>query len=210
MDLTITFLLIIFTSLISWQGFNRYDILDRLKHSPSREMNGKEFYRLLTSGFLHADGIHLLVNMFVLYSFGSYIESYVISLFGAVQGRVIFVLLYLLNIVFANIPTMMKHRDNPAFSSIGASGAVSGMVFIFILLQPWATLNLFFFIPVPAIIAGIIYLVYSSWEARKERGRIDHSAHFAGAIAGMLMIILLNRRIVNDFIERLVADFPLS
>ncbi len=209
MGVSITLIIIIFTSLISWQGFNNYQVIDRLKHHPVREVGAKEYYRLLTSGFVHADWMHLMVNMFVLYSFGEYIENYVISIFGNIQGRIIFLVMYMLNIIIANLPTTMRHQNNPSFSSIGASGAVSGMVFIFILLQPWAILNLFFIIPVPAIIAGIIYLIYSSWEARKERGRIDHSAHFAGALAGMLMIILLNREIINDFFTKLIADFPL-
>lgn len=209
MDLSITLIIIIFTALISFQGFNRYDLIDKLKHSPYREKHGKEYYRVLTSGFLHADWTHLLINMFVLYSFGNYIESYIISLFGNPSGKIIYLVMYLLNIILANIPTMIRQSQNPSFSSIGASGAVSGIIFIFILLQPWSILYLFFVIPVPAIIAGIGYLFYSSWAANKGHGRLDHSAHFAGAIAGMLMIIILNRQIAGDFLDRLIADFPL-
>lgn len=209
MDISITLIIIIFTGLISMQGFNRYDLIDRLKHSPYREASGKEYYRLLTSGFLHADWVHLLINMFVLYSFGNYIEAYITSLFGDPAGKIIYLILYLLNIIIANIPTMLKQRHNPSFSSIGASGAVSGIIFIFILLNPWAILYLFFIIPVPAIIAGIGYLIYSSWAANKGHGRLDHSAHFAGAIAGMVMMVILDRQIFNDFLYRLVADFPL-
>lgn len=210
MGFSITLIIILFTGLISYQGFNRYEFIDRLKHSPSKESGTKEYYRLLTSGFVHADWTHLLVNMFVLYSFGGYIENYIISLFGNTPGRLIFLSVYLLNIMLANIPTLLRHKNNPSFSSIGASGAVSGMVFIFILLQPWAILNLFFVIPVPAIIAGVGYLIYSSWAANKGHGRIDHSAHFAGAVAGMAMIIILNNQILGDFLYKLVADFPLK
>ncbi len=209
MGLTITLLIIIFTGIISYQGFGRYETIDRLKHSPYRESSAKEYYRLLTSGFVHADWTHILVNMFVLYSFGTYIEDYIINEFGKTQGRIFFTLLYLLNIILANIPTALKHKHNPGFSSIGASGAVSGIVFIFILLQPWSILYLFFIIPVPAIIAGIGYLIYSSWAANKGHGRLDHSAHFAGAIAGMLMMILLKKEILGNFFYNLVHDFPL-
>jgi membrane associated rhomboid family serine protease len=209
MDLSITLLIIVFTTLVSYQGFSRYDVIDRLKHSPARASAGGEYYRMLTSGFVHADWTHLLVNMFVLYSFGGYIESYIVREFGNVPGRIIYLGLYLLNIVFANIPTAVRHKHNPGFSSIGASGAVSGIIFIFILLQPWSILYLFFIIPVPAIIAGIGYLIYSSWAANHGHGRLDHSAHFAGATAGMLMIILLRREIINDFFFKLVHDFPL-
>ncbi len=207
--ISITLIIIIFTSLISYQGFTRYDLIDRLKHSPYREAKGKEYFRLLTSGFMHADWTHLLVNMFVLYSFGEFIESFIIHEFGPGRGRIIFVLLYVLNIILANIPTAIQHREHPGFASIGASGAVSGIVFMFILLQPWSKLLLFFVIPVPAIIAGIAYLFYSSWAANKGHGRIDHSAHFAGAIAGMAMIILLKKEIITHFFNSLIRDFPI-
>lgn len=208
MTVSITLLCIIFTSLISYQGFVRHDVIDRLKHHPVREVNGKEWYRLLTSGFVHADWIHLLVNMYVLYSFGEYIESFIIRDFGETQGRIIFILMYLLNIILANIPTTFQHRDHPGFSSIGASGAVSGIVFMFILLQPWATLTLFFIIPVPAVLVGIGYLAYSSWAANQGHGRLDHAAHFAGALSGMLMLILLKKEIVTEFIHKLIHEFP--
>jgi membrane associated rhomboid family serine protease len=208
-QISITLLIIAFTVIVSMQAFGNYGILDKLRHHPVRESGMREYYRLLSSGFVHADWMHLIINMFVLYNFGEMIEAYVIHLFGAAKGRVIFLLLYLLNIVLANLPTAFRHRHDPGFSSIGASGAVSGMVFIFILLQPWAMLYFFFIIPVPAIIAGIGYLAYSSWAANHGHGRIDHSAHFAGAVAGMAMIILLDHRIVPEFLHRLVSGFPL-
>lgn len=209
MGLTVTILIIGFTCLISYQGFANYNIIDRLKHFPARELEFKEYYRLLTGGFVHADWTHLIINMFVLYSFGSFIESFLVGMHGATKGRIIFVVLYLLNIILANIPTSIKHKNNYGFSSIGASGAVSGIVFIFILLNPWSMLLLFFIIPVPAIIMGIGYLLYSSWAAKKGQGRLDHSAHFAGAIAGMAMILLLHHEIIHVFLRKLVDDFPL-
>ncbi len=209
MDISITLLIILFTSFISYQGFSRYDIIDRLKQYPYREMHTKEYYRLLTSGFVHADWTHLLVNMFVLYGFGEYIESYLVHQFGTPKGQITYLILYLLNIILANLPTTFRQAQNPGFSSIGASGAVSGMVFIYILLNPWSILYLFFIIPVPAIIAGVGYLAYSSWAANKGHGRLDHSAHFAGALAGMAMIILIHQEIVADFFHKLVSDFPL-
>jgi membrane associated rhomboid family serine protease len=208
MGITVTLLIIIFTSLVSYQGFNRYSVIDRLKHYPARETGAKEYYRLLTSGFVHADWTHLLVNMYVLYSFGEYIEKFVVGEFGRIPGRIIFLVLYLLNIILANVPTLMSKKTTGTFSSIGASGAVSGIVFIFILMEPWATLTLFFIIPVPAIIMGVGYLAYSSWAASHGHGRIDHSAHFAGAIAGIVMIILLKKELVTLFFQRLIHDFP--
>ncbi len=207
-NLTITFLIILFTGLVSYQGFSNYHLIDRWKHYPYREASQKEWYRMLTSGFIHADWIHLLVNMYVLYSFGVMIESYLIGWYGAATGRVLFLVVYLLNIVLANLPTMSRQRHNPGFSSIGASGAVSGLLFMYILLNPWAMFGLFFIIPVPAVLLGAGYLIYSSWAANKGHGRLDHSAHFAGALAGMAMIILIHHAVLDDFFNKLVSDFP--
>ncbi len=208
MNISVTLVIIAFTSLISIQGFSKYAVIDRLKHFPAKMAANGEYYRLLTSGFVHADWVHLLINMFVLYSFGSVIESYILNAFGVMEGRIIFLVLYMLNIILANVPTAIRYKHNPGFSSIGASGAVSGMVFIFILLDPWARLYLFLIIPIPAIIAGAGYLIYSSYAASHEHGRLDHAAHFAGAISGMLMIILLKKEILSVFFFRLIHDFP--
>jgi len=196
-NLSITLVIILFTGFISYQGFRQYGWIDRLRHSPYQESRQKEWYRLLTSGFIHADWVHLMVNMFVLYSFGIAVEDYIVASFGSVKGVLMYIGIYVMTIIFANIPTLIRHKNNPGFASIGASGAVSGILFIFILMQPWATLLLFFIIPVPAIIAGVGYLIYSSWAARQGRGRIDHSAHFAGALAGMILMILLKPDILH-------------
>ena len=207
--LTITLLIILFTVLVSYQGFTNYHMVDRWKHYPYRESRSKEWYRILTSGFVHADWIHLLVNMYVLYSFGGYIESTFSAWLGNASGRLVFLLAYLLNIILANIPTTYRQINNPGFSSIGASGAISGLLFMTILLNPWAMFQLFFIIPIPAVLLGAGYLVYSSMAANKGQGRLDHSAHFAGALAGMALIILIHHEILDDFFRKLVTDFPL-
>jgi len=208
-NLTITLLIIVFTGLVSFQGFSNYHLIDRWKHYPYRESQQKEWYRMLTSGFVHADWIHLLVNMYVLFSFGSYIESNIVNWYGNVGGRLIFLLVYMLNIILANIPTTFRQIHNPGFSSIGASGAISGLLFMTILFNPWSMFQLFFIIPIPAVLLGAGYLIYSSMAANKGQGRLDHSAHFAGALAGMALIILIHHEIVVDFFRKLVTDFPL-
>jgi len=207
--ITVTLLIIVFTCLVSYQGFSNYNLINRWKHFPYQESRHKEWFRLLTSGFVHADWVHLLVNMYVLYSFGSMIESYILSWYGNAAGRILFLVVYLANIILANIPTTTRQMNNPGFSSIGASGAVSGLLFMYILLDPWAMFGLFFVIPVPAVILGAGYLIYSSWAAKKGQGRLDHSAHFAGAIAGMAMLILIHHEVLSDFFRRLTTEFPL-
>jgi membrane associated rhomboid family serine protease len=180
--MTITLILIIVTALISWQAFSNRDMFYKLMHHPYQEMRDKQYYRWFTSIFLHGSTMHLFINMFVLYQFGTIVEQYFLSLFGEMMGRLNFLLLYLLSGIFADIPTYFKHKNNQMFSSVGASGAVSGILFAYVIFDPWAMLLLFFIIPVPAIIAAVLYLVYSSYASRKGGDNIDHDAHFYGAV----------------------------
>ena len=208
MELNLTTLLVIFTCLISIPAFGNPEWINRGRHFPYLESRNNEYYRWLTSGFLHGGWIHLLINMFVLWQFGTIVEYYYNELFGNTTGPWLYLLIYLLTIVLANIPTYIKHRDNSSYSSIGASGAVSGIVVIYILFQPWQMLYLYGIIPIPGILAGIGYLWYSSWASKNMEGNIDHDAHFYGAIFGMVFTIALKPGIFTAFLERLVSDFP--
>ena len=207
--MSLTLIIIIITSLISYQALNNREVFIKLQHHPYSEQRNKEYYRLLTSGFVHGSWMHLIINMFVLYQFGEYVEKRFILEFGETFGRLNYLILYLLTIVFADIPTYLKHRNNPGFASIGASGAVSGILFVFVLFLPWNMLLLFFIIPVPAIIAAIGYLVYSSWASNNTQDHIDHEAHFYGAIFGLGFAVLLEPRWISLFIDKLIYDFPL-
>ncbi len=206
--MSITLVIIIVTALISYQALNNPSMQAQLYHSPHREAHHGEYYRFITSGFVHGSLPHLLINMFVFYQFGQIVEAYFVNIFGEMLGRLNFVLLYVLTIAFGDFPTFIKHKDNPNFASVGASGAVSGVLFAFILFDPWAMLGLFFVIPCPAIIAAVLYLVYSSWASRNQAGRIDHDAHFYGAIFGMLFTIVLKPSIFSVFLQRLTDGFP--
>ena len=145
--------------------------------------------------------------MFVLYEFGRRIEIYYLDFFGLQMGRMMYVAMYLLTIIAGDIPTLIKHRDNPNYGSIGASGAVSGILFIYILIHPWHTLSLYVIIPIPAIIAGIGYLWYSSWSSKRGTDRIDHLAHFYGAWLGMLFTVAFKPSLILDFVES-VSQVP--
>ncbi len=209
--MSITLVIVIITALISFQAFNNQGLFNKLKHFPYVEQRQGEWYRLLTSGFVHADWIHLGINMFVFYEFGRLIEQLFIqeSLFGPIKGRIVFILLYLLGIVFASLPSFAKHKDNPHYSAIGASGAVSGILFAYIIFFPWSTLRLYGIIPIPAIIAGIAYLVYSSWAGKKGGDNIGHDAHFYGALFGFIFTILMKPSLFLLFINQLINNFPL-
>lgn len=206
--MSLTLIIVILTSLISYNCFQDRGRFASLLHSPYQEKKSNQYYRWLTSGFLHGSMGHLLINMYVLFMFGELIERNFLAIFGEVMGRLNFLLLYLLTVIFANIPTFLLHKNNPNFSSVGASGGVSGLVFVFILFYPWEMLYLFFIIPCPAILAGILYLVYSSWAAKKGTDRIDHVAHFAGAVFGFLFTIILEPEIFTNFLIRLQTNVP--
>ncbi len=201
--MSITLMLIIFIGLISYMAFNDREKFYRLMHIPYVEAREKQYYRWLTSIFVHANMTHLLINLFVFYSFGQVVEQVFVVMFGELFGRLNFLLLFLLSGIFADIPTFLKHRNNPSFSSVGASGAISGVMLASVLFDPWQTWLLFFIIPVWAIVAAILYLVYSSYASRQEGSFIDHDAHFYGAVFGLLFTLVLKPTLLPYFLNEL-------
>ncbi len=206
--MSISIALCIVTGLISYQGFQNRSIVEKLKHHPTTEHQNKEYYRMLSSGFVHGGWLHLIINLFVLWQFGPVVEYEYQRIFGLVLGPLMFLFMYLSAIVIADIPTYIKHKNNPSFAAIGASGAVSGVVFAYILFHPWAQLALYGIIPFRAILGGIAYLVYSSWASKNRSDGIDHSAHFTGAMYGMLFTMVLCPDVAQSFISELVDGFP--
>lgn len=206
--MSITLLIVILTGYISYQAFNRADMFYKLNHSPYRELHQQEYHRLLTAGFVHGDFTHLFVNLFVLWSFGGFVEKMFLNIFGETMGRINFLLLYTLTIVFANIPTYFKHRGNPNFISVGASGGISGLVFASLIFQPWGNIYLFFIVPMPAIVFGVVYLIYSNYASRNLSDRIDHDAHFYGAVFGFLLTVLLKPSLFGAFLNNLLENHP--
>lgn len=208
MNLDVNTVIVILTCLVSILCFNNRTLFNRLKHYPVIEASQGQYFRWLTSGFVHANYLHLFVNMFVLYQFGRVVEYDLVLHFGHVGGGVLYAITYLLTIIMADVPTFYKHRNNPSFASVGASGGVSGILLIYIMLHPWSMLGLYLVIPVPAIIFGVMYLWYSSWAAKNQGGNIDHDAHFYGAVAGVLIAIITRPSIFSEFINKLINNFP--
>jgi membrane associated rhomboid family serine protease len=164
-------------------------------------------YRFFTHAFVHADWIHLFVNMFVLYSFGTAVESFFGEIFGN-KGIVYFIILYLGGILFSSLPSYGKHQSNPYYSSIGASGAVCAVLFSSILIQPMAGIGLLFIpIHIPAFIFGPLYLTYEAYGSKKLNDNIGHDAHFWGAIYGIVITLIFNYRIGIMFIEQIKGVF---
>ncbi len=206
-NMSITEILVIIIFLVSLYAFGKPDIINRFKHYPYREKHNKEYYRMITSGFLHGGWLHLLINMFVMWEFGNIVERYYILEFGATSGKLFYLLLFFLAIVAGDLPTYFKYADQKGFASIGASGAVSAIVFVFIIMEPWQMLYLYGIVPIPAIVGGVAYLVYSQWASNKSGGRIDHQAHIFGALFGMLFTILLAPHLLLEFFTKLFGFF---
>jgi len=194
--------------MVSIPCFKNRELLNQLKHYPVAEHGAGEYYRLISSGFLHGSWWHLGINMFVLHEFGRTVERVFTAQYGEAIGRSIFLVAYLLMIVIGDLPTFFKHKNNPSYSSIGASGAVSGMLFMYIMLYPWRNLYLYFAIPIPAIIFGVLYLVYSSWSSKNQRDMIDHDAHYYGALSGVLLMIVLIPSSLGVFFREIVDGLP--
>jgi len=195
----LTLALIAVTVLVSWLAFNNPRLLDRLILWPPAITRRHQYDRLLTHGFIHADFQHLLFNMITLYFFGRLVEHW----FVPYIGRIGFVLFYLSALLVAILPTYLRHRNDSGYRSLGASGAVSAVLFAFILVQPWSLIFVFF-LPVPAIVYGVLYVGYSVWMDRQGHDNVNHSAHLWGAGYGILFTLLMEPRVATSFLARLL------
>lgn len=204
-NMSITDILAVIIIVISLIAFNKPEIIQKYKHYPYLEKRNKEYHRMISSGFLHGGWLHLLINVFVLWQFGQIVENQYLLWFGSTNGTILYLLLFFLTIIAADMPTYIKHKDNPRYSSIGASGAVSGIVFVFILMAPWHMLYLYGILPIPAIVGGVAYLGYSQWASKHSRAPIDHDAHIYGALFGMLFTIILKPGLAIEFWSKFIS-----
>lgn len=205
--MVITWIIIVITTVASLIAFNRNDLFNRWKFNPYQVLHAKQWYRFLTYGILHADWFHLIINMFVLYSFGEQVEFFMKYYFGA-KGLLFFVLLYVGGICLSVIPSFEKHKKHIWYNAVGASGAVSAVVFSSIIFWPSSKIGLLLLpIPIPASIFGILYLIFSAYMARRASDNIGHDAHFWGAIYGVLFTIALKPSLALSFYYQLLHSF---
>lgn len=196
-----TQIIVVLTAIISIIAIYNHDIMYRLIFNPYMISERGQWYRFITSGFIHADWMHLIINMFVLWSFGKVVESYYNEIF-AEKGTWYFILLYLGGIVISITPSYKRHKHNAGYNGLGASGAVSAVLFAAILFQPLQNIYLYGFIKLPAIVVGVVYLVYSFYMGRKGGDNVNHDAHFWGAVYGVIFTIALKPTIFMYFIDQ--------
>ena len=187
----ITITIIIITSLISYQAFRDHSLADKLIFQPAAVRDG-QWFRLLTYGLLHADFTHLLFNMFTFYLFGSSIEAIFKGYLGTAPGSMAFLMLYIGGLVFSILPTYLKQKDNYYYKGLGASGAVSAVVFAYILINPMNFMGIFLIpIMLPAFLFGFIFVFISMYLDKKQVGGINHSAHVAGGLFGVALTVIV-------------------
>ena len=200
----ITLILIVVTTAVSLLCFSRQEAFNGLKFSAYAVWHRRQWYRMLSYGLVHGGWGHLLFNMITLYCFGRIVEQYFAAAFGATTGPVLYVVLYVTALIVSTVGDLIKFRDDPYYSAVGASGAVSAILFAAILFEPKMGIYIYLIpIPVPAFIFAPIYLIYCIVMARKDVDNIGHSAHFWGAVYGILFPLLLRPDIFQHFLTQL-------
>ena len=195
-------LIILATCVFSFLGFQNSAHFEKYKFSPYKINLNKEFVRWISGGFLHADGTHLFFNMITLY-FTSHVLT---NVFDSIE----IVFFYLSALVVSGIPDYLKHKNNPYYAAIGASGAVSAALFSLLVYNPWGTIYIFFVIPMPFIVFAIFYLYYSFQMSKRGTDNIGHMAHLTGAIYGIVFSILMSPKTLESFIYKLSNPPSLS
>ena len=200
----ITLVIIVITAAVSILCFSRQDAFNKLKFSAYQVWHRRQWHQMLSYGLVHGGWGHLLFNMITLYCFGRIVEQYFSAAFGASTGPVLYAVLYVSAIAVSTVGDLIKFRNDPSYSAVGASGAVSAILFAAILFEPKMGIYIYLIpVPVPAYIFAPIYLVYCIVMARKNVDNIGHSAHFWGAVYGLLFPLLLRPDIFTHFLNQL-------
>jgi membrane associated rhomboid family serine protease len=197
-----TLLIIIVTALFSVAAFNQAELMHRYNFNAYQVVHRKQWYRIFTHAFLHANWEHLIINMIVLFSFGSALSRYFNWYFGR---NIVFLYLgvYVGGIIVSSLFTLFKEKDNFNYNAVGASGAVSAVVFACIFFDPMNKIYFMGFVPIPGILFGVLYLAYSYYMGKKSNDNIGHDAHFWGAVYGFVFPIILKPQLLSNFFDKL-------
>lgn len=199
----ITFIIIAITVITSLLAFGNRQLLSNLIFNPYVIDKRNQYYRFITAGFIHADFMHLLFNMYALYLFGGIVETAFKVIFPGI-GTLLYIVLYFSALIMSSTFPFYKHKEDPGYNALGASGAVSAVLFASIILYPAQKLMIFP-IPVfiPSYIIGPLYLLYSYYMGRQNIDNVGHDAHFFGALWGVLFVVLLWHPALKNFITQI-------
>jgi len=204
--MTVTIVIILVTVAVTILAFNNHELFRRLAFNAYDIKHFKNSYRFVSYALIHADWIHLLINMMVLYSFGSVVETYYGFYFGN-KAILYYLLLYIGSTAISTLPSYGKHKDDYTYTAVGASGAVSAVVFASIIFDPLSKIYLFLIpIGIPAIIFGVLYLAYSWYMGKKNIDNVGHDVHFWGAIFGFMFTIVLKPSLLNNLFYMLTGS----
>ncbi len=192
------------TALVSMAAWQRDSWMAAMMMSPSRIARHGEYWRFLTSGFIHADFTHLFFNLFSFYFFGTQLE-YIFSVIFPGLGPWVFLVFYLLGIIVADLPTFFKQKHNHYFNSLGASGAVSATIFAGIMFFPTEKIYLFGIVGIPGIIYAGLFTWYSIEMERRGRDFVNHSAHLYGGLFGVIFVTLTYPQVWISFVQQVKA-----
>jgi membrane associated rhomboid family serine protease len=182
------------TILISLVAFSNDTIFEKFILHPYEVAKGKKLYTLITSGFIHNDYMHLFFNMLSYFFFAFQLEATI--------GHWQFALLYIVSMVLSDLPSVAKHKDDFWYRSLGASGAISAVIFGYILYQPLASMMLLILpIPIPAVLFGILYLIYCTYASKRGQDNINHDAHLFGALSGIMITAILDHSALPTFVH---------
>ena len=202
--MNIVVIIAIITIVVSIMGFRQEGLFYKLQLNPWLVVHKKEYHRILTHALLHADWGHLIINMIVFFSFGDGLLKFFNYYFEA-SGSIIFLMLYVFSIMVSSIYSIIKNKDNSNYNAIGASGAVSAIVFANIFFDPWHKIYLFGIVAIPGILFGLFYLGYSYYMGKKAQDNIGHDAHFWGAVFGLIFPLLIKPELINHFTNQLLG-----
>jgi membrane associated rhomboid family serine protease len=201
----ITLMLIIIISLTSIVAFYQPETMSQLQFSAFKVYHKRQYYRLVTHAFVHANWEHLLVNMIVLWSFGTAVERYFLEYLGG-NGGYYYLFLFFGSIIFSSLLSLFKQKNNFYYNAVGASGAVSAVLFAAIFFDPRSNIYFFGILPIPGILFGGLYLYYSWYMSKKNIDNIGHDAHLLGAVFGFCLPIIIRPELFMNFLDMLFSS----
>lgn len=198
--MSVTILLIIIISVVSYIGWQKPDLQEKLLFHPYSIKHRNEYFRFITGGFVHSGWLHLFFNMFTFFFFGSTLELLFEGEYGS-EGFAYLVSLLIFGIIVSDIPTYFKYKDAPHYRAVGASGGVAAVVFCSIMFFPTRDLCLYGIICIPGFILGPLFLIYSYYQGKRMADNINHDAHFYGALFGVLFSLFVDPQVLSSFVQ---------